>query len=155
MNRRPSLASVLILAMAFLQVAHAESGRAVPAAAAQPSVAEREIGYLLGFVGQSGCEFYRNGRWHDARSAQGHLRKKYEYLAARKRVNTAEDFIVNAATKSSLSSLAYAVRCSGGESVPTSHWLQEALAVYRTCGIHNEKCASRIPRDAQEVNDPG
>jgi hypothetical protein len=40
---------------------------------------------------------------------------KYETLAARNRIKTAEEFIENAATRSSVSGLNYQVRCSGGK----------------------------------------
>src|SRR6266702_6846502 len=62
-----------------------------------------EIEYLLQHVGTSGCEFYRNGSWYDAVRAESHLRDKYKYLDARHQINSAEDFIDRAATKSSLS----------------------------------------------------
>jgi hypothetical protein len=51
---------------------------------------------LLGFVANSGCEFFRNGSWYDGKKAEAHLRYKYETLATRDRINTAEDFIEEA-----------------------------------------------------------
>jgi membrane-associated phospholipid phosphatase len=53
----------------------------VPAArAAPPAMAQTETNHLLDFVGSSGCEFYRNGSWYDAKRAQAHLRSKYQWL---------------------------------------------------------------------------
>jgi len=112
----------LILAVAFITSARA----------AAPTIAQREVNYLLGFIAASGCEFYRNGSWHDSKSAQAHLRSKYEMLAAGKRINTAEDFIELVATKSSLSGLPYQVRCGGGDAVTTNQWLRDLLAHYRS-----------------------
>jgi len=65
--------------------------------------------------------------------AQDHLRKKYDYLAARDRIVTAEDFIEKAASESSFSGIPYEIRC-GGEctTVATSIWLLGILARYRT-----------------------
>jgi hypothetical protein len=104
----------------------------LPAArAAPPASAQAEINYLLQFVETSGCAFYRNGSWFDAASAQKHLRKKYELLANGDRINTAEDFIAQAATKSSLSGQPYKVRCGGGEPVATDLWLRAALEALR------------------------
>lgn len=115
------------------------------ARAAPPAVAQTEIDYLLGFIASSGCEFFRNGSWYDSKQAQAHLRYKYEMLAARDQINTAEDFIEKAATKSSLSGRPYELRCSGGESVAIHQWLVDVLARYRKYGA---AAAPRAMRDA-------
>lgn len=131
----------LILALASLQGALAGP---VPAAAA-------EIGYLLDYVGRSGCEFYRNGAWHDPAAAQAHLSDKYEALAARGQVATADDFIEKVATKSMLSGKAYKLKCAGGQEIPAGEWLRQALAGYRARatrgGLHPDSApgpASRV-----------
>jgi hypothetical protein len=99
---------------------------------AEPFTVEQvEINYLLNFVEVSGCEFYRNGSWYDSVEAQQHLRSKLDYLSARKRISTAEDFIRLAASKSSMSGRAYEVRCGGCSSIPTADWLSAVLARYR------------------------
>lgn len=104
----------------------------VPAARAEPPInVQIEVNFLLGYVEGSGCAFYRNGTWHDARTAQAHLRDKYKYLVARNLVTTTEDFIDRAATGSSLSGQAYAVQCNGGAVVKSSQWLRDELARYR------------------------
>ncbi len=122
------------------------------ASAALSANAQEEITYLLGFVESSGCEFYRNGSWHDPSSARAHLRDKYEYLAARDRVQTAEDFIERAATKSSLTGRPYQVRCGGGTVVMSNQWLRDALAHHRACSAVSAHCASRLLRDAPSLN---
>lgn len=105
----------------------------LPAARAEPPVnVQIEVNFLLGYVEGSGCAFYRNGTWHDARTAQAHLRDKYNYLAARNLITTTEDFIDRAATESSLSGRPYAVRCNGGAMVTSSQWLRDELARYRS-----------------------
>ncbi len=109
-----------------LGLAPAAVARATP-----PAIAQTEINYLLGSVENSACEFFRNGSWHDARSAAAHLRDKYEFLAREDRIQTAEDFIEQAATKSSLSGLPYQVRCSGEAAVTSNEWLRHVLARYR------------------------
>jgi hypothetical protein len=114
-----------------------------PARAAPPASAQTEINYLLAFVGNSGCGFFRNGGWYDAKQAEAHLRYKYEMLAARDRINTAEDFIEKAATKSSVSAQPYQVRCSGAEAVTSNQWLRDALARYRA---HTGLAAPRVRR---------
>ena len=100
--------------------------------AAAPAIAQTEINYLLGFIENSGCEFFRNGSWYDGKKAAAHLRDKYQILATGDRIQTAEDFIEEAATKSSLSGQPYQVRCSGGKAVTTNEWLRYLLARYRT-----------------------
>ncbi len=113
------------------------------ASAAPPAGAQTEINYLLGFVESSGCEFYRNGSWYDSKKAQLHLRDKYQILAAADQINTAEDFIDKAATKSSLSGRPYQVRCGGGAAVTSNQWLRDVLARYRTYGAHDAPRALR------------
>jgi hypothetical protein len=99
--------------------------------AAPPPIAQAEINYLLEFVESSGCEFYRNGTWYDSKKARTHLQSKYEILAARDRIKTAEEFIENAATRSSVSGLNYQVRCTGGKPGASAEWLRAALERYR------------------------
>jgi uncharacterized protein DUF5329 len=103
-------------------------------ARAEPAVVVRqEIDYLLGYIGQSGCEFFRNGTWHDSKAAQAHVRGKYEFLVAQNQITTTEDFIDKAATKSSAPfGQPYAVRCAADPPVRTSQWLSAELARYRT-----------------------
>lgn len=122
MNIRLVAALGLMLGLALLPVALAQP----------PETAQTEINYLLAYLESSGCEFYRNGSWYDSKKAQAHLREKYDVLAAGNRINSAEDFIEKAATKSSLSGRPYEVRCSGGEVVTTNQWLRDALARYRS-----------------------
>ena len=105
----------------------------LPAAlAAAPTAAQIEITHLLGLIERSGCEFFRNGTWYDARQAQAHLRAKYDVLAASDQIKTAEDFIEKAASKSSMSGLPYQIRCAGGAPTTTNQWFSAALARFRT-----------------------
>lgn len=122
MNVRLTMASVLMLGLLLVPVARAEP----------PTSVQIEVNFLLGYIEGSGCEFYRNGTWHDSKSAQTHLRDKYKYLAARNLINTTEDFIERAATESSFSGQPYAVRCNGVAPVPSNQWLRDELARVRT-----------------------
>ena len=121
MNSRLSAVLCLVLGLAPAAVARA----------APPAIARTEIDYLLGSMENSACEFYRNGSWYDAKTAAAHLRDKYEILAKGDQIQTAEDFIEQAATKSSLSGRPYQVRCSGEEAVASNEWLRHLLARYR------------------------
>jgi len=103
------------------------AGRAEPTASAR-----REIDHLLRFIEESGCEFNRNGTWHDAKAARAHVLTKYEFLLGQDRINTSEDFIEKAATKSSvLFGQPYTVKCDGDEPLRSSQWLTGELARYR------------------------
>jgi hypothetical protein len=141
-NSRLATVLGLVLGLALVRAAHA----------APPEIAQTEINYLLGFIERSGCEFYRNGSWYDSKSAQAHLRDKYEMLAAADRIHTAEDFIEKAATESSLTGRPYQVRCSGSEAVTSNQWLRDVLARYRSSGAHD---APRSTRGALATEAPG
>jgi hypothetical protein len=112
------------------------------ARAEMPVVARVEIQHLLAFVADSGCEFYRNGSWYDSRRGAEHLQLKLDWLAARNLIQDADDFIVMAATKSSLSSIDYKVRCNGGEAVRSAQWLGDELARFRAASRPAARTAS-------------
>ena len=114
-----------------------------------PPSAVAEINFLLSAIGASGCDFYRNGTWHDAHQAQAHLTEKYQWLVGRDRIRTAEDFIELAATRSSLSGKEYAVRCAGEAPVSSNSWLSEQLRRYR-----DAPGAPRAGRGARAVQSP-
>jgi len=104
----------------------------VGAHAAEPAAPVRsEIEGLLTTLGTSQCQFYRNGSWHGGREAESHLRMKYEYIARHATVPSAEAFIDAAATKSSLSGEAYAVKCGAEPQQPSAAWLKARLQEQR------------------------
>jgi hypothetical protein len=96
-----------------------------------PQSTRMEIDYLLATVASSGCEFFRNGDWYDAKQAEQHLRLKYDALLARNLIESAEDFIDRGATYSSISGRPYAIRCADATAIPAAQWLRERLAQYR------------------------
>jgi len=106
-----------------------------------------EVDFLLGFVEESGCEFYRNGTWHTPAAARTHLREKFDFLAARGMIGTTEDFIEKAASKSSLSGKPYQVKCKGGAAMNSGPWLRGELDRFRA---FNKKPAASLmtPRPA-------
>lgn len=114
--------ALLMLGLALTPAAHAET----------PANVQLEINFLLGYVEGSGCEFYRNGSWHNSKDAQVHLREKYKWLMVRNLISSSEDFIEKAATKSSFSGLAYSVTCQGAASQTSAQWLRTELARLRT-----------------------
>ena len=88
-----------------------------------------EIQYLLSYVDQSACVFIRNGKEHDSHSARLHIEKKYNYFKAR--IDSAEDFIEHAASKSSFSGRPYKIQC-GDQTRMVKQWLIESLNAYRS-----------------------
>ena len=78
---RPVLWALLTLASVLAQ---ARTGERLPVAdGTTRSVPEREIAALIAGLGSSGCEFQRNGSWHDAVAARDHLQRKYDYMRKR------------------------------------------------------------------------
>lgn len=116
------LTAILLMGVLWMPVARAEP----------PTAVQIEVSFLLGYLEGSGCEFYRNFIWHDAKAAQGHLRDKYKWLVARNMINTTEDFIDRAASESSISGLPYQVRCVGVAPVSSKQWLRDELVRLRT-----------------------
>lgn len=103
-----------------------------PALAAPPPQAAAEIEHLITALGRSGCDFQRNGSWHPARKAEEHLRRKYKWLRDHDKVATAEQFIEGAGTRSSVTGLAYHVRCPGRPAVDSAGWLRDRLREMRS-----------------------
>ena len=89
---------------------------------------DQEIQHLLGFIEQSRCTFQRNGKQHTSPEAREHIQKKYDYL--RDRLDTTEDFIAHAASRSSFSGSPYYVTCNGNTRT-SENWLSEELLMYR------------------------
>jgi len=82
-------------------------------------------------LGTSGCQFQRNGTWHSATHARAHMELKYEFLVHRQLVNTTEDFISLAATKSSTSGNPYLVKCGTQEQMLSAAWMTARLREVR------------------------
>jgi hypothetical protein len=91
-----------------------------------------EINHLLVYLESSGCDFYRNGSWHEPKQARAHLEKKYRYLEKRALIGSTEDFISRGASASSMSGEKYLVRCSDGRPVSSAVWLSAELKRYRS-----------------------
>ena len=114
----------LLFAVVLLPWAHG--------AAAAPDVSARgEIAGLMQALSTSGCQFQRNGSWHDAQEARTHLQRKYDYLLKKGKADTAEQFIQRAATRSSVSGSAYRVKCTGVEEDSAS-WFARQLQRIRS-----------------------
>ncbi|MDB5883492.1 MAG: hypothetical protein JWP43_3370 [Ramlibacter sp.] len=102
------------------------------AAVPTPS-AKAEIDQLLTRLQSSGCQFERNGSWHNANEARAHIESKYQYLLKKELVGSTEDFIVGAATQSSMSGKPYQVKC-GNVQLTSAQWMTEQLKQVRAPG---------------------
>lgn len=99
-----------------------------------PPAAQLEINHLLAYLKGSGCQFNRNGSWYTPQEAVDHLNDKYQYLIHHDMVNTTEDFIEYAATKSSWSGKPYLVKCGNTAAAETGAWFRTELQKYRKAG---------------------
>jgi hypothetical protein len=118
----------VLVALALALPAAASAQPVVPPVPAQ---AQAEIDHLFDYISHSDCKFNRNGSWHDMAAARTHVGTKYEWLKERGKIDSAESFIDNAASRSSFSGKDYLVQCPGAESVPSASWLKVELARFR------------------------
>lgn len=91
-----------------------------------------EIASLLERLQSSGCQFNRNGTWYTASQARAHLLGKLEYLEKRGSLQSAEQFIDLAASKSSVSGKPYQVMCGNTASMESKVWLSKELQALRS-----------------------
>jgi uncharacterized protein DUF5329 len=117
MPRKVLLLCSLVLAPAF-------------ASAAPSPAAKKEIGQLMEALSASGCQFQRNGSWYGVEEARAHLQRKYDYLLKKDQVQSAEQFVQRAASRSSMSGRAYRVKCEGVEH-DASVWFERRLQELR------------------------
>jgi hypothetical protein len=95
--------------------------------ASTDNVSEQEkISYLLNVVGTSKVIFVRNGVEYPASEAKAHLQMKLD--AAGSAIQTADDFINDIASHSSMTGQPYYVELPDGTKIEAQTWLREMLA---------------------------
>jgi len=104
----------------------------VTLAADPPAPVQAEVAHLFAYIENSGCQFYRNGSWHDGHQARAHLELKYHYLCRKGVVSCTEDVIERAGSRSSLSGKPYQIKCGDSVPVPSGEWLREELQRFRS-----------------------
>ena len=104
-------------------------GLAVAAPTAAP--VRSEIDALLARLERSGCQFERNGAWHDGAAAKEHLLRKLGAIERRGSLASTEEFIELAASKSSTSGKSYRVQCASDAPVESRAWMRRELAALR------------------------
>ena len=135
MNRLRQLLLVLAALLALLPIA--------AIAASNP-----EIEALIVRVEHAhGVVFIRNGSDHSAVEAAAHLRRKL--AAAYGRITTAEQFIDNLGTRSSMTGIAYRVRFADGREIDSATWLRQLLRELRAERVRSPRpAASAVPAPA-------
>jgi hypothetical protein len=99
---------------------------------AQPSlgIEARKIEYLITAVRSlQGATFFRNGKAYDSVAAADHLRTKWRMAGSH--VQTAEDFIRECASASSVSGTPYSIHFADGHMVMSAQFLREKLSEYK------------------------
>jgi len=104
-------------------------------AAPTPPAIRAEIDGLMAKMSTSNCQFERNGSWHNAAEARTHLLRKLDYIEGRREtLQSTEQFIEAAASKSSFSGRPYRVKCGNAEAMPSRDWLHRELKLLRAAG---------------------
>lgn len=103
-------------------------------AASSPTPVRTEIESLLVRLEKSGCQFNRNGSWYSGTEAKTHLLRKLAYVEDKGQLQSTEQFIELAASKSSLSGDAYQVKCANTSPLPSQQWLLKELLAVRAKG---------------------
>lgn len=98
---------------------------------APSATTQTEITGLLHALGASHCDFFRNGSWYDSAKAESHLQRKFDYFERKALLTTADAFIAEAASQSSMSGETYQVRCPGQLAQPSVDWLKDKLGELR------------------------
>lgn len=95
---------------------------------ASDSQLQTEIRYLINKVENSHCQFIRNGDTHSGIDAAEHMLNKYDYFEDE--IHTAEDFIRQAASKSTITGKPYEVKCANSH-LTSQQWLLRQLEAFR------------------------
>lgn len=91
-----------------------------------------EIDYLLSRVQASGYVFIRNGKEHNGTDAAEHMQRKFEHFLDNGDIETVDDFIDRAGTRSLITGREYLVRLPDDTEIPTAQWLRAEIAARRT-----------------------
>jgi hypothetical protein len=101
----------------------------LPVLADVPESQQAEVEYLLDALETSDCALIRNGKAHGGARGAEHARRKYHHF--RDEISTTEEFIDNAASRSTMSGKPYQIVCPGEEPMNSQDWLLMRLREYR------------------------
>ncbi|MDR2891922.1 MAG: DUF5329 domain-containing protein [Deltaproteobacteria bacterium] len=122
--------SLFFLALSLLfsvTAAFAQMDEAAPSENLPVLTEEAKIENLIAFVENmpEGTKFIRNGTEYDGERAASHLRLKYRN--GKRYAKTAELFIENIASKSSMSGEEYSIKLADGKTVSAREFFMEEL----------------------------
>ena len=101
-----------------------------PAFAARPDTEQKKIDYLISSIETlEGATFIRNGSAYDAPKAADHMRLKLRY--AGDKIQTADQFIEELGTKSSMSGVKYLIKLKDGQVVESAEFFHRKLAAFK------------------------
>lgn len=101
------------------------------ALAARPDAEQKKIDYLIASIqALEGATFIRNGSEYSAAKAADHLRNKLRN--AGDRIQTADQFIDELGTASSMSGEKYRIRLKDGRLLESAQFFREKLAQYKS-----------------------
>jgi Family of unknown function (DUF5329) len=119
--RLPLCGLAVLLLAALISYAYAQN---------RPDSEARKIEYLIQQVQSlSDAQFVRNGEVYGPQEAADHLRTKWHIAGSR--IRTAEDFIRECASSSSVSGIAYTIRFADGHVISSAEFLRDKLAGYQ------------------------
>ena len=84
-----------------------------------------QIQTLIVEVGESGCDFVRNGKQHSSEEGVEHITRKYEHF--RDEIDSIDVFIELTSTKSLFTGKRYQVSCDGN-AVDAEEWMHDRAA---------------------------
>jgi hypothetical protein len=87
-----------------------------------------KIEKLIAAVGESNCQFHRNGKTYSSEASVEHIRKKYRYY--KDDIDSIDKFIELSATKSMMSGKPYKILCEDNEAELSKSWMtNKAVAI--------------------------
>ncbi len=108
-----------------------------------PGDIDASIRCLIDVVASSEHTFLRNSTRYSGAQAAQHLQRKYAHF--REQIQTVDDFIELAASRSLLTGKPYQVIDAAGATTPTSRWLQQ---------VRSDCCAARATGSLPPASDP-
>lgn len=139
--------SVLILSTAILAAGLFAGRPSVRSEETRGGRTEAVVDCLLDHISRSKSIFIRNEKEYTAEQAAAHIRKKYEHF--KERIETPEDFIRLAATKSMMSGNPYLVRLPDGREMRCADWLAGELAACRADSLET----GGVSPDSSDLSD--
>ena len=83
----------------------------------------KQIDQLINAVGESNCQFIRNGKSYNPAESVTHITKKYDYY--KDDIDSIDKFIELSASKSMMSGKRYKIQCPGSTAEFSSAWLSK------------------------------